>query len=90
VQPKLSVRDAESVARARSRSAPTGPARASSTDPDVRRLADDLTRALGTKVAIHLGQAGAGRIEIAFYSDDDLARISDLLTAPRAVARTAR
>jgi ParB family chromosome partitioning protein len=75
---KLSVRDAESMAaRAKDKPPPNGPP----ADPDVRRLADDLGRALGTKVTIHPARGGAGRIEIAFYSDDDLARVADLLAA---------
>lgn len=77
VQRRLSVRDTEAAAqRARAGSvAPPVPH-----DPDVRRLAEDLSRALGTKVSIHCGREG-GRVEIAFYSDDDLARLGDLLLA---------
>lgn len=77
VQRKLSVRDTEgAVTRA------TAPPRASSKqDPDVRRLADDLMRALGSKVAIHTSKGGTGRIEILFYSNDELARLADVLSA---------
>ncbi|HZR84818.1 MAG TPA: ParB/RepB/Spo0J family partition protein [Candidatus Binatia bacterium] len=89
VQRKLSVRDAEAAAQ-RARTSPSDPATTSS-DPDVRRLASDLSRALGTKVTIQTGKGGAGRIEIAFYSNDDLARVCDLLARsgrPTAAAAT--
>ncbi|MEW6269051.1 MAG: ParB/RepB/Spo0J family partition protein [Thermodesulfobacteriota bacterium] len=79
----LSVRDAEkAVARARMR-----PAHAA--DPDVRRLESDLSHALGTKVTIRAGKGGAGTIEIAYFSDDDLARVAAQLTGRRGVARSA-
>lgn len=39
------------------------------------RLEEDLQRVLGTKVRIHAGATGKGRIEIAFYSHDDLGRL---------------
>jgi len=45
--------------------------RTAAVDPDVRRLEEDLQRALGTKVRIRTtGQRG--KIEIEFYSPDDL------------------
>jgi ParB family chromosome partitioning protein len=76
VQRRLSVRDTETaVGRAKAHAVPASPE-----DPDVRRLSADLSRALGTKVAIHCSGEG-GRVEIAFYSDDDLARLCDLLLA---------
>lgn len=78
VQRKLSVRDTEgAVTRA------VSPKHAATSgDPDVRRIEEDLMRALGTKAAIHTGKNGAGRIEISFYSNDELARLADLLLAP--------
>jgi len=73
----LSVRDTEKAAKS-ARSTRTTPRR----DPDVVRLEEDLSRTLGTKVAIQLrGDAGKGRVEIAFFSNDDLGRLSDMLLA---------
>src|SRR5262249_27087632 len=71
VQRKLSVRSTElAVARARER-------RPGTPDRDVSRMESDLARVLGTKVSIHLasGKQPGGRVEISFYSDDDLARL---------------
>lgn len=45
---------------------------------DVQRLEDDLREALGTKVAINLG-VKKGKIEIEYYSRDELERILELL-----------
>lgn len=73
----LSVRDTEKAAKS-ARGTRTAPRR----DPDVVRLEEDLSRTLGTKVAIQLrGDAGKGRVEIAFFSNDDLGRLSDMLLA---------
>jgi len=41
-----------------------------------------LARALGTKVRIQPSRGGAGRLEIDYFSDDDLARLVDRLTGP--------
>jgi ParB family chromosome partitioning protein len=73
----LSVRDTEKAAKT-ARGTKTGQRR----DPDVVRLEEDLSRTLGTKVGIQLrGDAGKGRVEIAFFSNDDLGRLSDILLA---------
>ncbi len=80
----LSVRDAEkAVARTRTT------ASAVASDPDVRRLEADLSRALGTKVAVRGGKDGAGTLEIAYYSDDDLARVAGQILGRRRSAQTA-
>jgi ParB family chromosome partitioning protein len=71
----LSVRDAERAAR-RGATAPA-PRR----DPDLTRMESDLARALGTKVRIHAGKGGKGRLEIDYFSDDDLARLVERLTS---------
>lgn len=49
-----------------------------SKNADVQRLEDDLREALGTKVAINLG-VKKGKIEIEYYSRDELERILELL-----------
>jgi ParB family transcriptional regulator, chromosome partitioning protein len=52
-------------------------------DPNVAAAADRLTRALATKVRI-VKKGGRGRIEIDFYSDDELQRFYEfLLTAEK-------
>jgi ParB family chromosome partitioning protein len=49
-------------------------------DPAVRRLEDDLRRHLQTDVRIQLSKDGKGKIELSFYSNEDLSRILDLVT----------
>lgn len=86
----LSVRDTEQlVKRMLSAGSATGtkPAPEKSTlareaDLELRRMTDDLRSRLGTKVSIKAGgKSGSGRIEVEFYSADDLERIVDLLTS---------
>ena len=47
----------------------------SPSDPNVKAAVDELERVLGTRVRIFDGGLGKGRIEIEFYSADDLDRI---------------
>ncbi|GAB4348935.1 MAG: ParB/RepB/Spo0J family partition protein [Candidatus Abyssubacteria bacterium] len=75
----LSVRQVERMvkhAAPRRRRAPREP------DPDIRRLEEDLQRALGTKVRI-LGAGTRGKIEIEFYSADALDGILAKLLATK-------
>jgi ParB family chromosome partitioning protein len=51
-------------------------------DPNVRAAEDRLCRALGTKVRI-VKRGKRGKIEIGFYSDDELDRLFTVLTAVR-------
>jgi len=76
----LSVRDVED--RVRGGRAPerrprmkrgVGPA------PEVRRVEDALRRRLGTDVRVSLRAKGKGQIHVAFYSNDDLARVLELM-----------
>ncbi|HEY9227812.1 MAG TPA: ParB/RepB/Spo0J family partition protein [Gemmatimonadaceae bacterium] len=48
-------------------------------DPAVKRIEDDLRRYMQTDVRLFVGPEDKGRIEIAFYSNDDLDRILDLV-----------
>ncbi len=48
-------------------------------DPNVKFAMSELERTLGTKVRIIESRAGKGRIEIEYYSPDDLSRIYDLI-----------
>jgi ParB family chromosome partitioning protein len=76
----LSVRDVED--RVRGGRAPVrrprlkkgmGPA------PEVRRIEDALRRRLGTDVRVTLRAKGKGQIHLSFYSNDDLARLLELI-----------
>jgi ParB family chromosome partitioning protein len=69
----LSVRETERLVKKMLE--PAGPAArapAASTDPDVRRLEQDLAEKLGASVAIQHGRAGAGRLVISYNSLDEL------------------
>jgi ParB family transcriptional regulator, chromosome partitioning protein len=76
------VRKAESYQPA----APTGKsakaAAASETqDPNVRAAVQEMERALGTRVRIQEKSPGKGKIEIEYYSGDDLDRIYNLIAS---------
>lgn len=47
--------------------------------PEVRRVEDALRRRLGTDVRVTLRAKGKGQLHVAFYSNDDLARILELI-----------
>ena len=47
--------------------------------PEVRRVEDALRRRLGTDVRVTMRAKGKGQIHVAFYSNDDLARLLELL-----------
>lgn len=68
----MSVRAAEHLAR-----------RGDSEDADVARAADDLCRALGTRVRIRPKKGGSGQIEIEYYSLAELNGLIDKLTSAR-------
>lgn len=65
----MSVRDAENLTR-----------RSPSEDVDVARAADELCRALGTRVRIRAKKGGSGQIEIEYYSLAELNGLIDKLT----------
>lgn len=73
---KLAVREIESkIARTQPRGASR---RGVGSDPDLRAAEEELTQALGTKVRIKkIGKTG--RIEIEFYSDEELAALTGRL-----------
>jgi ParB family chromosome partitioning protein len=48
-------------------------------NPEVRRIQDDLRRYLQTDVRLHVSAGTKGNIEIAFYSNDDLSRVLELI-----------
>jgi ParB family chromosome partitioning protein len=62
-----------------------GNASAVSSDPSARRLEDELRRYLQTDVAIQLTAPAKGALRIAFYSNEDLDRLLDLILRDRRV-----
>lgn len=81
IEKGLSVRQAEKLA------APAKPRakRESERNPHVAAIEDDLRKALGTKVSLRTygADASKGKIEIEYYSLDDLERILDVFRVPR-------
>ena len=88
-----SVRETESRIRTltREQQASSAPAPPQPADPNVRAAEAKLRRRLGTQVRIVSAKSGtAGRIEIEFYSAEDLNRLYDLLvTSEQSLATTA-
>ena len=74
---KLSVRTTESLIRNMSKEKRSG-IKPVSADPYLERVADDLKGALSTQVRI-IYNKGKGRIEIDYYSDDELERLLSAL-----------
>jgi ParB family chromosome partitioning protein len=69
----LSVRETERLVKKMLEPAGTGAkAPARSTDPDVRRLEQELAEKLGAAVAIQHGRDGAGRVVVTYNSLDEL------------------
>ncbi|NLJ34325.1 MAG: ParB/RepB/Spo0J family partition protein [Firmicutes bacterium] len=79
IEEDLSVRETEAlVRRLNAGSRATGKRRPREKDPYIRELEGILQENLGTKVRIHPGKK-RGRIEIEYYTDDDLERLCSLL-----------
>lgn len=47
--------------------------------PEVRRVEDALRRRLGTDVRVTLRATGKGQLHVSFYSNDDLARLLEII-----------
>jgi ParB family transcriptional regulator, chromosome partitioning protein len=80
VELALSVRDVED--RVRGGRAPVRRPRLKKgmgTAPEVRRIEDALRRRLGTDVRVTLRAKGKGQIHVNFYSNDDIARLLELI-----------
>lgn len=83
----LSVRETEQLIK--KLTAPAAPAQKKSPEAalqrdelELQRMASDLRARLGTKVNIKpSGKGDAGRIEVEYYSADDLERLLDLITS---------
>lgn len=74
----LSVRQAEKLATEQ-KSSGKPPAPKPPKDPNVAQLEDDLRRRLGTKVHLKTQEGGKGRIEIEYFSLDELDRLLGML-----------
>ena len=76
---KLSVRDVEKLVKNLNK--PTKPKKAEMTNKELelvyRDLEEKLKQSLGTKVSIHSKGNGAGKIEIEFFSHEDLDRLME-------------
>jgi len=84
----LNVRDVERRARdsaPQSRQQRTTPKTVApgSAPPETRRIAEELRRFLQTDVAVSTSAGARGKIEISFYSADDLERVLDLILGAR-------
>ncbi|HLC16842.1 MAG TPA: ParB/RepB/Spo0J family partition protein, partial [Thermodesulfovibrionia bacterium] len=55
------------------------------TDPHIDSLEERLTSALGTKVRVHAQSKERGKIEILYYSLDELDRLLDILIVEKSV-----
>lgn len=85
----LTVRDVEQRARAATPVPATRSGKQKNTEKssrlnaELKRLQDELRRHLQTDVIITVGEQDRGKIEIAFYSSDDLERVLDLVLVSR-------
>jgi ParB family chromosome partitioning protein len=75
----LSVRQVESMVRRRLRGKVRRTKTTSRVDPEICRIEEDLMRRLGTRVRV-VYHGGHGKIEIEFYTDEDLSRIIEVMT----------
>jgi ParB family chromosome partitioning protein len=81
---KLSVREIEAIVKKLSEPPVATPPKekseeATKIDPNVRAALDELEMALGTKVRLIPTSGAAGRIEIQYYSQEDLDRIYSVI-----------
>ncbi|WP_031514327.1 ParB/RepB/Spo0J family partition protein [Desulfofalx alkaliphila] len=76
-QKQLSVRETEQLVKKLNRE--QKPRKGKSINPELVDLQDQLQRILGTKVQIKSSKKGKGKLEIEFYSEEDLTRIIDLV-----------
>jgi ParB family chromosome partitioning protein len=74
----LSVRQVEALVRRKIRARAKRTRSTPAVDPEIGRIEEDLMRRLGTRVKV-ISHGGHGRIEIEFYSSDDLTRILETI-----------
>ena len=79
IEKDLSVRAAEAFAKGKStKKSKYTRSKSPGTNYQIRSVENELISVLGTKVRLHYSKKG-GKIEIQFFSDDDLDRVLDLL-----------
>jgi len=78
IEQGLSVRASEQLARPSDGAASPRPRRPRSADPNLQRVVDLLRQRFQTRIRIQ-GDAGRGRIEIEYFGEEDLRRISGML-----------
>ncbi len=78
VSKELSVRDTEKLASRTNQPSARQQSKEKALDANIRAALQDLERALGTRVRL-LGTARKGRLQIEYYSHEDLMRIYDLI-----------
>src|SRR5215207_3754026 len=81
----LSVRVTEQLVQKTSEEKPTRRSAPQAVDPNVKAAETKLRRALGTQVKILQAADGRGKVEISFFSTQDLDRIYTLLMSPAQV-----
>jgi len=74
-----SVRQVEQYTKTEKETKPRSRAAGDSVDPNVKFALSELERVLGTKVRILESSKGRGRIEIEYYSPEDLSRIYEVI-----------
>ncbi len=80
VERELSVRDVEDLVRGSTSRTPQRGSRAPKPrDPDVRRVEEALRQRLKTDVRVTTRRKSSGRVTIHFYSDEDLARVLEIV-----------
>ena len=82
IQHGLSVRETEKLVASLRTAALPQVRRKKTQAPELRQIEDRLTHSLGTKVKVSKGKK-AGKIVIEYYSDDDLAALTDRLLQSR-------
>jgi ParB family chromosome partitioning protein len=76
----LSVRDVEALVRSyQPKKLKTAKAKTNEMSFATRKLQDELSSHLATRVVIKQGNAGRGEIVISYFSDDDLYRIKEII-----------
>jgi ParB family chromosome partitioning protein len=79
VKDGLTVRAVESLTRKPERARKSRPAPKDERDPNVIAAEEKLQSALGTKVRIFQSKSGVGRLELHFYSPEELSRVYQIV-----------
>ncbi|KAF0134518.1 MAG: chromosome partitioning protein ParB family [Candidatus Saganbacteria bacterium] len=87
VKNKLSVRDIEILVYGAPKQQKKGKRRAEGLNEELKPFIDQLSTYLGTKVAIK-GNHTRGRIEIDYYSQEDLERLLEIITNTKIIENT--